>query len=206
MNAYRVQDYQISAPDWMSDLRFDIVAKIPRSADPGKMPEMIRTLLAERFKLKIHVEQKEFSGYALVLGPGAPKLSKPGDEAEGKLPPELRDLPPQPLILHQILPTGGQRMTGVHATMTYLAQSLAGDMGYPVVDLTNLTGGYDFVVEMSREDMRNGVNAGARGPEGEDPGASVFSSIQGLGLRLRPHKIPLDLIVVDHAEKVPTEN
>jgi len=204
--AYRLQDYQVSAPSWMADLHYDIVAKMPKSGRYQEMPEMLQTLLAERFKLKVHAEQKDFPGYALVVGPGGPKLSKPADGDTGKIVAKLGDIPPQPLLLHEHLPTGGQRVMGVQAGMGYLVRDLSLNLGCPVVDLTNLPGTYDFVLEMSREDMRNGLNAMVGGPAGEDPGVSIFSSVQGLGLRLKPHKSTLDVIVVDHAERVPTEN
>jgi uncharacterized protein (TIGR03435 family) len=205
-NAYHVQDYQISAPSWMADERYDIVAKMPKSGDIRKISEMIQTLLADRFQLKLHVEKKDFPGYALVVSPDGPKFAKEGTDDDSKILAQLGGIPPQPLLLHKHLLTGGQQITGVHASMEYLARSLSMDMGYPVEDTTGLGGGYNFVIEMSREDMRNGMNARGPGREGEDPGVSIFSSIQSIGLKLRPEKKTLDLIVVDHAEKVPTPN
>jgi uncharacterized protein (TIGR03435 family) len=206
INAYHVEDYQISAPAWMADQRYDIVAKMPKSGDYRKIPEMIQSLLADRFQLKVHVEKKQFPGYALVVSPGGPKFSKRDDGDDTKILAQLGGIPPQPLLLLQPLLTGGQRITGAHATMKYLAGSLSMNMGYPVVDKTELNGSYNFEIEMSREDMRNGMKARGPGREGEEPGISIFSSIQSIGLKLRPEKQTLDLIVVDHAERIPTPN
>lgn len=204
INAYRVGSYQISGPPWLDDLRYDIVAKMAPPVDPRKVSEMLQTLLAERFKLQIHREKKDFPGYALVVGPAGPKLSKPADGAVSAAEASLGQIPRQSLIFSEYLRTGGMRMRGEHATLAYLASNISLRLGCPVLDLTDLPGDYNFVLEFSRDDMRNGT--GGMPPGEEDAAVSVFSSIQTLGLKLKPQKVPLDLIVVDHAEKVPTEN
>ena len=113
--------------------------------------------------------------------------------------------------MSQMLPGGGTRLIGEHASMDLLAQRLSMILGSPVVDLTNTPGSYDFVLEASKEDMRDGDTRIVEGepasvnPEAS-PGTSVFSSIQTLGLKLKRQKVPLDVIVVDQAEKVPVEN
>src|ERR1051326_1052992 len=57
--AYQVKDYQITGPDWMGSTRFDVVAKVPADTPRSKVPEMLQSLLAERFKLSIHRDTKE---------------------------------------------------------------------------------------------------------------------------------------------------
>jgi uncharacterized protein (TIGR03435 family) len=82
--AYEMKDYQVSGPDWLDSARFDVVAKIPPNTSPGQVPMMLQTLLAERFKLTAHREQKVMPAYAMVVGKNGPKL-KPleGEPAAG---------------------------------------------------------------------------------------------------------------------------
>jgi uncharacterized protein (TIGR03435 family) len=72
--AYAVKDHQVSGPAWLADVRFELIAKAPEGAREADFPEMMRTLLAERFKLSAHTDTKEFSGFALVVGREGPKL------------------------------------------------------------------------------------------------------------------------------------
>ncbi len=82
-SAYRVSDYSLSGPDWLDSDRWDVVAKLPASAaalspaDRNSMTNvMLQGLLAERFKLKVHREEKVFPGYVLVVAPGGPKMRR----------------------------------------------------------------------------------------------------------------------------------
>jgi uncharacterized protein (TIGR03435 family) len=84
--------------------------------------------------------------------------------------------------------------------MTSLAGTLPRLVGRPVVDLTELPGRYDFDLEFSREDVN------VIGPPESEFGTSIFASIQRIGLKLEPRKLPLDAIVVTGAEKTPLEN
>jgi uncharacterized protein (TIGR03435 family) len=87
-------------------------------------------------------------------------------------------------------------------------------MGQPVVDKTGLTGRYDFILDFSRYE-RAGPNATGGynepppmppPPPGAEPGVSIYTSIQQLGLKLVAQKTPLPVLVVDNAEKTPIEN
>lgn len=89
--AYRIKPYQLSGPDWLTSQRWDIVAKIPDGASADQIPEMLQTLLADRFKLAIHRANTEHSIYALVVAKGGPKLK----DAEPDPPPAaVPDAPP----------------------------------------------------------------------------------------------------------------
>src|SRR5271157_1598902 len=83
--AYRVNDYQVLGPDWLATENFDIAAKLPDGATRAQLPEMIQSLLADRFKLVLHRDKKEFPVYALVVAKNGPKLkeSSPDSGAEG---------------------------------------------------------------------------------------------------------------------------
>jgi uncharacterized protein (TIGR03435 family) len=127
-------------------------------------------------------------------------------------------------------PDGDAKMsfspTGMHIdlvkiTMEKLAEMLGRFVDRPVVDLTELKGSYQVALDISMEDLKNvarkfgapvpGVapasgDAGLPSDAASDPAGSVFTSVQQLGLKLEPRKAPLDLIVVEHVEKTPTEN
>jgi uncharacterized protein (TIGR03435 family) len=105
-------------------------------------------------------------------------------------------------------------------TLTGFAEILGRFLGSPVVDLTEIQGTYDFALEMSLEDITRGSGlmimkgAAAGGDAGNpagnseaaDPGGAIFRTVQNYGLKLDKRKAPMDLLVIDHLEKVPTEN
>jgi uncharacterized protein (TIGR03435 family) len=74
--AYEVKTYQISGPDWMGSQRFDILAKMPEGASKEQVPDMLKALLAERFRLALHRAGKEHAIYALVVGKNGLKLKE----------------------------------------------------------------------------------------------------------------------------------
>ena len=105
------------------------------------------------------------------------------------------------------------------ATLAELAEGLTPMADHPIVDMTGLTGKYDVTLEISIQDLMNAARAaGAAVPAApaadpskpaeaaSDPGGSLFTAIQSLGLKLEPRKSPMTFIVVDHVEKMPTEN
>jgi uncharacterized protein (TIGR03435 family) len=200
--AYGLKEYPISGPSWLGELRYDIVAKGPDGTRHDQLPEMMQSLLAQRFQLQAHTETKEFSVFALVVGKNGPKLTEsppppPGDEAPGAR------------FGMSMSPSGVGRLEAKNATMVSLANTLVRLLGHPVVDLTALTGRYDLDLEYSPEDgngMRLATPSGGPLPATAEPGASIFGSIQQFGLRLDARKVPQNAIVVDRAEKIPTGN
>ncbi len=80
--AYRVKRYQLSGPGWLNQTRWDILAKIPAGQPADRAPEMMQSLLAERFKLAIHRENREQTVYALITGKGALKIKEAATEEE----------------------------------------------------------------------------------------------------------------------------
>lgn len=225
--AYRLKDYQISGPDWLGSERFDITAKIPEGAAPGQTPEMLQALLTERFQLKAHREKKDFPVYALEVAKGGlkvgenapdPDLNKPGRpepvEASGTGSGQGVSVN---LGRGSSYTFANNRFEGKKLTMAELAGSLDQFLDRPVVDLTNLTGRYDFTFDITEEDYRNmliraGVNRGLTLPPEAlrllDTGSpvSLFRAAEQLGLKLDTRKVPLDLLVVDEIRKTPTEN
>jgi uncharacterized protein (TIGR03435 family) len=181
--AYNLQDYEISGPDWIkADERYDIVANAAGPASNDEMKLMLQKLLTERFQIKLHWEKKELAVYALVLGKGAPKLKEvpPGGPAE--------------------LSGSASGAFFHNQPLSRLAFLLTRRLDRPTLNLTGLNGIYDYTLDLS------GLPTGA--PQaGDDPGPSIFTSIQqDLGLRLESQKAPIDVLIIDHAEKTPTEN
>jgi uncharacterized protein (TIGR03435 family) len=180
-----VRDYQISAPDWLGSERFDIVAKLPRHTGDSETGARLQRLLADRFKLAVHRETKEFPVYALVQGRSGSKL-KAVEDKDG----------------HNTNSKNG-RLTAQRISMARLAEFLSRQMERPVVDMTGLTGVYDLTLEWSPDDGMKGDKPAGDVP----PGPDLLTALQQqLGLTLRSQKAPLEMIVVDHVERVPSEN
>jgi uncharacterized protein (TIGR03435 family) len=181
--AFGVRDYQISGPDWLASERFDIVAKFPAHTGDNKMGPRMQKLLAERFKLEVHRETKEFPVYALVVAKNGPKLKQVEDKGS-----------------HNTNSTRG-KLTAQQISMARLAEFLARQMDKPVVDMTELKGAYDFTLEWTPDEVADKAGADTA------VGPTLLTALQQqLGLRLQPRKAPIELIVVDRAEKVPVEN
>ena len=196
--AYRVNPYQVEGPAWLATEKFDVLAKLPEGAHENQAPDMLQALLAERFKLTIHRATKELSAYAMVARKGGPKLKEsPEGSAAGNW---SRSMGPE----------GSMHMEARNLTATALAQLVASFLGYPVVDLTDLTGTYDVPLDFSAEDLRTGAKVvGVTMPEdtgSSSSGSMISASLQQVGLRLESRKLPVDIIVIDHLEKTPTSN
>lgn len=198
--AYGLKEYQVSGPPWTNEVRYDILAKGPAGTRKDQLPAMMQALLAERLKVEVRREKKEFSVYALVPAKTGPKL---------------KDAPPAPnpnagaAFGISMSGVGVGRLEAKNANMTSLANTLPRFVGRPVVDLTGLAGRYDFELEFSPEDMKGmPVQQFPDAPPGSAAqfGMSIFSSIQRIGLRLESQKLPLDAVVVERAERTPVEN
>jgi uncharacterized protein (TIGR03435 family) len=175
--AYDVKEYQISGPDWLNsdDASYDIDAKAPAGASGREIQLMLRTLLAERFRLALHRETRMLPVYELVTGKNGPKLQAAG-------PDEKRGISSQ---------GGSVEASGV--TMEFFAATLARYIGAPVFDKTGVAGAFDFGFEYALDGR-------------DDTKPSIFTAVEQLGLKLRAAKGPVEVLVIDHAERVPTDN
>lgn len=219
--AYNVKGYQIEGPDWIAQERYAVTAKIPDGVPRDKIREMLQAMLEQRFKIKSHRMQKDFPVYALIVDKGGLKMK---EVASGGTPPSSINVKAQggPGGVGVDLGNGSafyfadDKFTGKKLYMVTLADALSIFLDRPVVDMTGLTGAYDFEFHMSEEDyrallIRSAVNNGVQLP----PQAlqfmtatpdSLFSAVQLVGLKLDARKAPLDVIVIDSADKTPTEN
>ncbi len=142
--AYKVKEHQLTTPDWMDNQRYDIVAKLPEGATKEQVPEMIQTLLAERFKLTMHKESKVIPIYALVPAKGALNCTKRMAKRVGSA---------------LMMSPKGRQMQG-KTTLSRLADSLSNSMDRPVLDMTEIKGVFDIDLtwtpdETDRLQMRN---------------------------------------------------
>ena len=234
--AYNVKDYQVTAPSWMSTERFDLQTKEPADTTKEQFGLMLQNLLAERFHLTLHHESKEFQGYELTIGKGGSKLkesspedaaydpAKAGPPAAPSGPPKLdangfMSLDHPGLVMMMQMKGKGiaAHMTARAQTIGRLTEMLGNELKHPVVDGTGLKGKYDFTLEYAPENLPVPPGGGPPPPPpGAQGGAAEASDDlepalptaiqQQLGLRLDSKKIQLDVLVIDKAEKTPTEN
>jgi uncharacterized protein (TIGR03435 family) len=176
--AYNMREYQISGPDWLKGPKFEIKAKLPSGTPRAEMPEAMQTLLADRFKLASHRDTKELPFYALTVAPDGPKL-KTSDGRGNTV--QIRGL-----------------YRARNETMARLCETLSRVLNRAVVNETGLKGAYDFVLDYTPDDPRYSDSSGAQ---------SIFTAVQRqLGLKLEARKGPLEVLIVDRVERVPTAN
>ena len=229
--AYQIQPFQlVGGPNWIGDERFDIVAKAPAntpiigppgSASPGPMQVMMRNLLAERFKLKVHTESRDMPIYALVLarsdGKLGPKINPSTVDCaalRGRGPGGPPPAPPAPGERPQcgmMMGIGSFVAGGI--SMTQLAATLSQRVGRTVIDKTGLSGSYEFNLDFTPDQMPPAGGPGAAPPPGApqfppvDPnGPSIYTALQEqLGLKLDSQRGPVDVVVIDSVER-PTDD
>ena len=223
MTAYDVKPYQIQGPGWLETEKYDIVAKVPAETSKDQYHRMLQNLLTERFRMVLHHESKQFQGFELTVGKNGSKVkpTRLGDSVETKMQPgpykiDDDNFPQfdQPgFLVAARLNRGASKMsnhvTAVAQPLSSLLLLLSGQLQSPVVDRTGLTGLYDFRMEFVPE----GAAAQPPPPDGTPDTIAVnfvpglITAVQDqLGLKLESKKIPLDVLVIDRAEKVPTEN
>ena len=226
--AWQVKDYQVLGPDWIASERYTVTAKVPEGnfTDEQKR-EMLQNLLIERFGLKYHKEKKEFAVYTLEQGRNGIKMKEtpPDANADGA--------PPKGL---NISASGSERgvsvdlgqgayftfadnkFIGHKLTMARIVDSLAMYLEKPLVDQTGLPEekAYDLTLEITSDDyrvmlIRSAIHAGVPLPPqamqlADGSIDSFYSALDTAGLKLESKRAPVDVIVVDQANKTPTEN
>lgn len=225
--AYKVKLHQISGPEWMASERFDINAKLPAGSKGDQIPEMIQALLADRFGMKFHREMRDFPVYALVVGKTGLKMKEsapdsPADPADDHKSFDVTASSSQNVTTinygnGMYMTFGNNTFEGHKMPASAMADTLARFVDRPVVDLTELKGNYDFTLQFAPEDflammMRSAVAAGVTLPPeamkliDAANGDSLFTAIETLGLKLDRRKEPIEVLVIDHMEKTPSDN
>ena len=188
----------VGGPAWATSEKYDLDGKVAGESQPGdaQWKVMIQKLLADRFKLTFHREPREVSVYELTVGRNGPKLA-----------PSKAD----PTSLPGMGFRGFGNMPVSNATMADFAAMMQGSvLDRPMIDHTGLEGRYDFVLKWTPDDSQFiGMRPPGLIPPGNDnPNAppNLFTAIQEqLGLKLESAKAPVDVMIIDHAEK-PTAN
>jgi uncharacterized protein (TIGR03435 family) len=183
--AYSVFDYQVTGPGWIGDERYDIVAKADTPATETELRLMLRELLAERFQLAVHPETKELQAYAVTVGKNGHKMHE--STTQGPM---------------SIKPTG-LVLTVERADLDELCAMAQQPLKLPVVNLTGLTGKWDFKVDAAP--YLTPEVTGAKNVT-DLIGVAITAANEQLGLKIESRKMQVNLIVVDRAVKTPPAN
>jgi uncharacterized protein (TIGR03435 family) len=228
--AYDRKRFEVIADRWMDDTRYDVTAKVPAGATKDQFRLMLQRFLVDRFRLATHHESKEMSVYELVIGKDGPRFKESAKESvESPTVATPEPPPPGPLPKdkdgHPVVPPGATifettngvpwaHMNAKKETMDSFVARVSSFLRQPVFDATGLKGRYDFDLTWSPDLAGMGVPppppmAGVEAPSAPlaPDGPTLFGAIQSqLGLKLESRKRQVDVLVLDHAEKVPTEN
>ena len=211
--AYRVQSFQIAgAPGWINSDHYDIAAKAEGSPTSEQVAgPMLRALLEERFRLKLHHTTKELPVYALAVAKNGFKVQKsscaPFDINKPAPPPGPGEKLPN---ICGSMREGGSGLNwtldALGISMPELARNLSLRLNRTVIDKTGVKGIFDIHLEYARE-----LTAGVLGVPGDSApvdtaGLPIFTALQeNLGLKLEPGKGPVEILVIDHVEQ-PSDN
>jgi uncharacterized protein (TIGR03435 family) len=188
--AYDMRDYQISGPDWLASQRYDIAAKSEGTVSAGQLRPMMQRLLSDRFELKVRRESKDLPVYAMVIAKKGSKL-QPADGGESSM-----------------APVGGA-LVFRNYSMPELAERLATrpfTLDRVVLDQTGLGGVFNFSLRFadSEADLKHTMETM---DQGDDRNSVWLMALEKqLGLSFKALKSPVESLVVEHAEKAPTQN
>lgn len=209
--AWNLQPFQVSGgPPWIDSTRYVVAAKPDGSPKSSEIPAMVQALLAERFQLAVHHGTQELPIYAVVLarkdGKLGPRLTQ---TKEGSCtifdPSKPRPQPGAPRP--RFCGTSGvspNRLTAIGIPIANLAPMLQMVLDRTVIDKTGLTGNFDLTMEWSPDETQalQGPPDAPKPPPSDSAGPSIFTAIQEqLGLKLESEKGPVDVLIIDRAER-----
>jgi uncharacterized protein (TIGR03435 family) len=237
----RGSDHLFGGPDWIRKDGYDVQAVIP-AGTPGytdgelkkdrapRLKAMIRTMMAERFKLEVHRETRELPVYVLSVAEGGPRYTavmpmEPAapivngipmagnrgtrERQPGMVMPEFskwEEGDPRNFDL-----AGNQEIHGRKRTIADLVRTLSFFMGRPVLDRTNLTGDFNYFLQFAAVECATCPVAAPRPDARREPGADpapttpIFDVFRKIGLELKPANERIDVLVIDRVER-PAEN
>ena len=206
MHAYGVEYDQIVGLNSRTEL-YDIEARVPEGATKDQFRMMLQKLLSRRFNMRLHRETRQMQAYELVVGKNGPRIEESpagqgfqkrtaSDASRNTLDAEGFPILPKGQSGYASV-NGRARMQMLNSTMDQLASKLSNQLDTPVINATGLAGTHDYALYWA-----------ARSVDGTDDGIpSLFSAVESqLGLRLQPKKAAVTIIVIDHADRAPTEN
>jgi uncharacterized protein (TIGR03435 family) len=222
------EEFIIGAPGWFASDRFDVVATMPGGATPAQRSEMIRAMLADRFKLVAHRETRQVPVYDLILaradGRLGPDMKKSEldcaaiNKAARSAPPALPTGPPSPGDVSRCNPrmfTSSNRVNVMNVdglSMPMLVRMIEPSLSRPLIDRTGLAGDYDVRLRFVPEpgSSRGTFVSPVTGPSGvtlpPDDVPAIFTAVQEqLGLKIDPQRGPMEVLVIDSIER-PTED
>jgi uncharacterized protein (TIGR03435 family) len=219
MYAYRpatgslLNEQIIGGPDWIKTDRFDVKAK-PEGDEPLRPGEpakaMVRSLLEDRFQLKLHREMRDLAVYNLVLAKKGPKVSQdqtPPDRRQAFLSfvSEGADLPSLPRgAMRMVTGPTSKSLVGTAVSISTVVALLQGQSDRPVIDTT----GFDKLIDVHLEfthDLSALPPSAAESAAPREAGPSIFTAIQEIGLKLEPAKSRMEVLVIDSVQR-PSEN
>jgi uncharacterized protein (TIGR03435 family) len=232
--AYRLKPYQLVAPSWIDSARYEVAAKIQAGADWAQISAMLASLLVERFHIVSHRETKQMPVYALLITKDGAKLKEAGGETgdpDARIPPPkltkdadgFPDLAPGVKLPHsyEVVIAGSDgivyKLWARHETVAQLADRLTSQLARPVIDMTGLPAEYDFALSWTMEaaggiiprtypppDM---IENRSSTPVMSEPGPSIFGALETqIGLRLEQRRAPVEVLVVQQADRIPSDN
>jgi uncharacterized protein (TIGR03435 family) len=225
--AYDLKAYQIRPPASEDDDRFEVAAVVPTGATAAQVKPMLQNLLADRFKLAFHYDKAEIQGYSIAIAKSGLKMKesvpKPWaapenvgrrvKDADGF---EYLSMSNGFVVSYSSGLTrwiGNDVPVDADAAAVRLTGLLSALTGAPVVDTTDLKGKYDFTLTFSSDSVGGQRWSSTSSSDETDivppgpGGLTLFGAlVQQLGLKLEPKKIPVDVFVIDRAEKSPIEN
>jgi uncharacterized protein (TIGR03435 family) len=221
LQAYDVQPYQISGPSWVVDVvyadkdMFDLSATMPAETTKEQFATMLQNALVERFNMKIHRENTTAQGYALTIGK-QPKLARSPEfagsveaDAGFRIYPLGKDdfemYPPGYSGLSIKIQSDRHRIKFMRQSMAQFAKwAGATQLKRPVIDRTGLEGSYDFILEFEWGGPKTADPADGS-PAAAAP--SFLNAVESvLGLKLVREMCPIEMLVIDHVDRVPTAN
>ena len=225
--AYGVDFDQIQGPEWISEEKYDIAAKLPPATSKEQLTLMLQRLLEERFHLEFHKTSREFPVYELTIAKGGSRLKEntetnlaPVRPGEGRVPADRDGFP-------QFAPgrsgsaaynvNGLMRMAAQGVSLSMLTFQMAAQLGTMtgantytpgrIVDKTGLNGKYDFHLEFAPGSGIGSALAPQSADQAPGGGLPLIDAVEKqLGLKLTKTKTLLDVLVIEHAEKTPAEN
>lgn len=231
--AYGVKADQIKGPPWIAVERYSLTAKVREGVAVSQVLVMLRALLAERFKIALHKVVESRRGYELTVAKGGPKMKEVdpaevaaanaapppalGVSAPGTIAARRGSMPPIGNSTISLSPSGTVSQQA-KMPIPQLANLLSTVLGMPVVDKTDLKGTYEVVLtyvpdqsesmyaQLAQMRADAAETAGAAPVPEANAGPTLFQAVEKLGLKLEAKNLPVEVLVIDQANKVPIEN
>ena len=185
--SWSVMDNEVKGPGWLDRDFYDVIAKTDARHTEDELRRMFQAVLAERFGVVVHTERKEVKAYVLTVDKKGLKMTETAADGESLIEPNPKRM----------------ALTMQRTSVPQLASVISRVMQAPVVDETELKGRYDAVMDMTKYAQEMSP---AEGAPMDMANLMTTTLSEEIGLRIVSQKATIDIIVVDHAEKLPQAN